>query len=119
MLKDNPSAEATQLNENLVESLRAENERLQNMLDHGKNYDYIPRETPESLKIELENLQTQLQSKDKTILRLKEIYGAKIQDFRKCVHTLLGIIDLINRVFSGNTNGRENLETAVYLCQPE
>ncbi|WFD24924.1 [phosphatase 2A protein]-leucine-carboxy methyltransferase [Malassezia equina] len=103
-LSDNPVSRDYAIRSSTLEALKKENEGLLTQLqslqkqsaekigedngDHDNNV--IPLQTVENLRAELARLQETIQLKDKGMLRLKQVFTAKANEFREAVQSLFG-----------------------------
>ncbi|KAJ3306067.1 coiled-coil domain-containing protein mad1 [Kappamyces sp. JEL0829] len=90
-LQDNPEANIINARKEMIDTLRAENERLHSQLRDGHGASsQIPEESYNALKTQLAQLESDLNSRETLILRLKQVFGAKIQGYRQFVQDALG-----------------------------
>ena len=92
-LADNPESRVINARLELVESLKAENVKLREQLSVTQTTTgplSIPMESILSLEKQLADLSDQVKSKETMILRLKQVFGTKIQEYRQMVQSLLG-----------------------------
>ena len=84
VLKKNPEAEAMEAKKGLIEALKAENASLR--ASQGQ----IPQASVHALQKELETLQQTLEAKETRILRLKQVFSAKVAQYLEAVTEILG-----------------------------
>lgn len=87
MLKDNPSSQADQVRWEELQSLRAENQALR---DSSVSAGGIPTESVHVFETKINELQQELSSKEKRMVRLKEVLNARVQEFREAICSILG-----------------------------
>lgn len=84
MLKENPSANADQARYEELLALRSENEALRSSISS------IPMESVKIFEMKISELQQELFTKEKRMLRLKEVLNAQVQEFRASICSILG-----------------------------
>lgn len=90
MLADNPTSRKEQQHQDLLESLKIENETLRTQIMKGTKGQAIPMESYKNLESEKTLLESQLQEKEKRILRLKQVFASKVQEYLAAVVQILG-----------------------------
>lgn len=104
VLQDNPVSRDYAIRASTLEALRKENagllEQVEALHEQLKTSggtapasdtdSVVPIQTVENLKHELVQLQTTIQMKDKGMLRLKQVFTAKANEFREAVQSLFG-----------------------------
>ncbi|KAI8927410.1 spindle assembly checkpoint component Mad1 [Entophlyctis helioformis] len=118
MLADNPESRAAKERSTLHKALADENRQLRAQLERVESTaamaagrtdvavdgrdgakestvasaraDVIPVESLRAKELECDMMKQELDGRDKRILRLKEVYAAKVKEFREAVYTLLG-----------------------------
>lgn len=99
-LKDNPTARAEKIKLSTLEALKQENEVLKQQVagslptqsNSGNSTDerLIPRSSLQSLKLLIEEKNSLIASKEKSLTRLKDVFRAKGGEFVEAVYSLLG-----------------------------
>jgi len=104
-LRDNPTANAEKVKMETLRILKAENEALLQKLGHANSNDVndddddsengtaranVPNATLHRLRSELAEKDAAMASKDKHLLRLKQIFTSKSLEFREAVASILG-----------------------------
>lgn len=103
-LSDNPVSRDYAIRSSTLEALKKENEglltQLQSLQKHSAEANspsakenpgnLIPLQTVENLRAELARLQETIHLKDKGMLRLKQVFTAKANEFREAVQSLFG-----------------------------
>ena len=84
MLKENPSSHADQARYEELLALRSENEALRSSIST------IPTESVKVFEMKISELQQDLFTKEKRMIRLKEVLNAQVQEFRAYICTILG-----------------------------
>ena len=84
-LKDNPSAAAEQVRWEELISLRKENEALRASTTSG-----VPSESLKVFELKIQQLEQELETKDKRMARLKQVLNAQVQAFRESICCILG-----------------------------
>ncbi|KAK9324763.1 spindle assembly checkpoint component Mad1 [Lipomyces orientalis] len=91
-LRDNPAAKDQIVKRKMLDVLQNENNSLLAQL-HGRREDIgqvVGVNTLDRLKLEMKELETLVEEKEKRMKRLKEIWSAKSMEFREAVYSLLG-----------------------------
>lgn len=105
-LADNPERQEAAIRQATLDALREENRKLMEQISkvgvgagHGKGpaIGMVPIESLKSLEIECLKLQQAVEDKEKRVLRLKEVYQAKAQEYREAVASLLGMLNVRSR----------------------
>ena len=96
-LRSNPTDDYAALKLSTLNTLKQENKDLLAQLetraqeDLGQNSaNFVPASTLAALRIEIQELEKTVADKEKRMLRLKQIWGAKAQELREAVLSLLG-----------------------------
>ncbi|WFD21247.1 [phosphatase 2A protein]-leucine-carboxy methyltransferase [Malassezia caprae] len=101
-LSDNPVSRDYAIRSSTLEALKKENEGLLTQLQSLQKQsagpssaeeisgNLIPMQTVENLRAELARLQEAIHLKDKGMLRLKQVFTAKANEFREAVQSLFG-----------------------------
>lgn len=104
-LQDNPVSRDYAIRTATLDALRKENEGLLRQVESlheqlkaagassqpaGDSDTVVPLQTVENLKRELAQLEETIQLKDKGMLRLKQVFTAKANEFREAVQSLFG-----------------------------
>lgn len=103
-LADNPVSRDYAIRSSTLEALKKENEGLLTQLQTLQKQtaeasgssggaisdNVIPLQTVENLRAELARLQETIQLKDKGMLRLKQVFTAKANEFREAIQSLFG-----------------------------
>lgn len=106
VLTDNPVSRDLAIRTSTLEALKKENEGLLEQVEllhkqlasvgvstassSGVDDAVVPLQTVENLRAELAKLQESLQLKEKGMLRLKQVFTAKANEFREAVQSLFG-----------------------------
>lgn len=107
VLADNPVSRDLAIRTSALEALRKENQGLLNQVESlhkelamagttaklselAPTDALVPLQTVENLRTELAQMQESLQLKDKGMLRLKQVFTAKANEFREAVQSLFG-----------------------------
>jgi len=90
-LRSNPTADHEAVKLSTLDTLRAENKALLAKLE-GRSYntDTVPISTLHSVRLEIQDLEKTVASKEKLMKRMKEIWSAKFLEFREAVFSILG-----------------------------
>ncbi|KAK9248762.1 spindle assembly checkpoint component Mad1 [Lipomyces tetrasporus] len=91
-LRDNPAAKDKIVKKKMLDVLQKENNSLLAQLD-GRREDIgqvVGVNTLDRLKLEIKEMETLVEEKEKRMKRLKEIWSAKSMEFREAVYSLLG-----------------------------
>jgi hypothetical protein len=98
-LNDNPESRIINSRKQIIDSLKAENEQLRLQTQRGSSsMSSIPPESFQALKSQLDQLEKDVASRDTMIMRLKQVFGSKIQGYRQFVQSALGMMSLRSRV---------------------
>lgn len=90
-LRSNPTAEHEAVKLSTLETLRAENKALLAKLEgQPYNTDTVPISTLHNVRLEIQDLEKTVASKEKLMKRMKEIWSAKFLEFREAVFSILG-----------------------------
>ncbi|KAH8105330.1 MAD-domain-containing protein [Cristinia sonorae] len=101
-LRDNPASQWEDLSRKAMERVKSENEALLKRLkeveerigtgpvNHGGE-ELVPRQSFEVAVQEKEELEDALKQKDKRLMRLKQIYAAKSEEFKEAIASILGL----------------------------
>ena len=89
-LDTNPALDSLQTKLKQLDSLLAENAKLREQVTTGNSVGSIPFETFQTLENDVERLKREIQSKDTSIARLKQVFQAQIGAFRRFVNEGLG-----------------------------
>jgi len=96
-LKNNPTSTSTAIKQQTLDALRAENATLLDQLAGrlpttgvNENDTLVPRASLQKLELELQDRDTTIGSRDKSLLRLRDVFRAKGLEFREAVFSLLG-----------------------------
>jgi len=90
-LRSNPTADFEAVKLSTLDSLRAENKALLTKLEgQPYNTEVVPISTLENVRLEIQNLEKTVASKEKLMKRMKEIWSAKFLEFREAVFSILG-----------------------------
>ncbi|KAI0074913.1 hypothetical protein K474DRAFT_1664924 [Panus rudis PR-1116 ss-1] len=108
-LKDNPASQWEDLSRKALERVKEENEALMRRLkeleeggvrmakEEGADEDakakgeLVPRESWEVVNKEKEELEEALKQKEKRLIRLKQVFSAKTEEFREAIASILGV----------------------------
>lgn len=92
MLKDNPASKAIEEKKNLVNALRLENKSLRSQIESptSGSAHVIPKESFNVLQQDITTLKSELEAKDLRLLRLKQVFTSKIQEYLEAVRDTLG-----------------------------
>ncbi|KAL4244697.1 Spindle assembly checkpoint component MAD1 [Abortiporus biennis] len=104
-LKENPASQWEDLSRKAMERVKEENEALLKRLkeleeggvrvEGGSNGhaegELVPRESWEVVNKEKEELEESLKQKDKRLLRLKQVFSAKSEEFKEAIASILGV----------------------------
>ncbi|WFD45142.1 [phosphatase 2A protein]-leucine-carboxy methyltransferase [Malassezia psittaci] len=104
VLQDNPVSRDYAIRTSTLEALRKENaqllERIESLHQHheatgtsapaSEPNSAVPIQTVENLKQKISQLEDAIQLKDKGMLRLKQVFTAKANEFREAVQSLFG-----------------------------
>jgi mitotic spindle assembly checkpoint protein MAD1 len=77
---------ALESKKNLIQALRAENEKLRS----GSSNQAVSSESLNVFQQDIESLKAEVEARDKRILRLKQVFGAKVQEYLEAVSDTLG-----------------------------
>lgn len=109
--KSNPTSVYQAIRSQTLEDLRKENESLLAQMAGGTIVT-VPIQTLRNVQNEVKRRDDVIAQKEKMILRLREVFGAKSSEFREAVHSLLGYkLDFLQ-------NGRVRL-TSMYAGKAE
>ncbi|KAI9696107.1 MAG: coiled-coil domain-containing protein mad1 [Candelina mexicana] len=90
-LRSNPTADAEALKMSTLTSLRKENETLLAQLEgRPQGTEVVPIATLDLARADIRNLEKLVADKEKMMMRLKQIWGAKSSEFREAVESVLG-----------------------------
>jgi mitotic spindle assembly checkpoint protein MAD1 len=98
-LKDNPTAAAATIKKSQLDALESENDTLRAQLsgqlptvaaDGSPDSSLVPRASLSRLELALSEKDALVVSRDKSIMRLKDIFRAKGLEFKEAVYSLLG-----------------------------
>lgn len=90
-LRSNPTADHEAVKLSTLDTLRAENKALLAKLEgQPHNTDTVPISTLHNVRLEIQNLEATIASKEKLMKRMKEIWSAKFLEFREAVFSILG-----------------------------
>ncbi|KAI9756428.1 MAG: hypothetical protein M4579_003850 [Chaenotheca gracillima] len=92
-LRSNPTSDASAIKASTLAGLRSENAALLTQLQNSTPPDskaVVPVATLENARMDLREMERSLASKEKHMLRLKQIWAAKSQEFREAVASVLG-----------------------------
>lgn len=90
-LRSNPTADAEALKLSTLTALRKENETLLAQLEgRPQGTEVVPIATLELARADLRNMEKTVADKEKMMMRLKQIWGAKSSEFREAVESVLG-----------------------------
>ena len=102
-MRENPTAHAEKIKQRALDALRAENEALQAQIagrlpttarqSDGETTDsglLVPRGSLDVLELALDDKEATIASRDKSLRRLRDVFGAKGLEFREAVYSLLG-----------------------------
>lgn len=104
VLNDNPVSRDYAIRSSMLEALRKENEGLLKQIDALKcaaaaietpsaqlaDAPLVPLQTVENLRAEINQLHDTIRARDKGLLRLKQVFTAKANEFREAVQSLFG-----------------------------
>ncbi|KAG8969020.1 coiled-coil domain-containing protein mad1 [Tulasnella sp. 419] len=95
--KNNPISEDINLRKETFERLKSENEaligriaKLEQGLGVGEGKGLLPQESWNNLKKERDDMIKTVADKEKRLLRLKQVFTAKTEEFREAVSSILG-----------------------------
>jgi len=100
-LKDNPTAVAEKIKQSTLSTLQSENETLLAQLEGrlptlsavdtvGGQQQLVPRASLDAVKLQLDEKDETIASREKSLQRLRSIFRAKGLEFREAVFSLLG-----------------------------
>ena len=90
-LRNNPTAEVQAIKMSTLKTLRSENAALLSQLESKlPGTKVVPISTLESMRLQLQDSQSQIAQTEKKTLRLKQIWGSKSLEFREAVCSILG-----------------------------
>ncbi|KAJ3214973.1 coiled-coil domain-containing protein mad1 [Dinochytrium kinnereticum] len=90
-LSDNPQSQDYKIKRSMLEALQKENFDLRSQLSSSAIHEnLIPVASLRPLQLECEEARRQIEEKEKRIVRLKEVYAAKAQEYREAVFSLVG-----------------------------
>lgn len=100
-LKNNPTATAEKIKQSTLKALQSENETLRAQLEGGLptisaadaaggQQQLVPRASLDALKLQLDEKDETITSREKSLQRLRSIFRAKGLEFREAVFSLLG-----------------------------
>ncbi|KAJ3072401.1 coiled-coil domain-containing protein mad1 [Podochytrium sp. JEL0797] len=89
-LAENPESTAHAIRKETLDSLEAENKALKSRLLGSEWGALVPVEVVKSAEVEHRRLLAVVEEKEKRILRLREVFTAKSQEFKEAVFSLLG-----------------------------
>ncbi|KAI8843000.1 mitotic checkpoint protein-domain-containing protein [Chytridium lagenaria] len=88
---DNPQSQDYRIRKNMLDALKKENTDLRQQIEScGRAGDVIPVSSLRTVQLECEEARRQIQEKEKRMMRLKEVYAAKAQEYREAVFSLVG-----------------------------
>ncbi|ODQ68542.1 MAD-domain-containing protein [Nadsonia fulvescens var. elongata DSM 6958] len=95
-LRENPTSKHENVKKSMIDCLRKENDAL--LIKAGErassnetdSENFVPGRTLERLRLEMKEMEAQLESKEKLNRRLRDIFGAKSLEFREAIYALLG-----------------------------
>ncbi|GJE94153.1 mitotic arrest deficient-domain-containing protein [Phanerochaete sordida] len=100
-LRENPAQQWADLSQAAMDRLKGENEALLRRLKDleesgvtsgaGQHEELVPRESWEVVNREKEELEQELKQKEKRLLRLKQVFAAKTDEFKEAIATILGV----------------------------
>ncbi|KAK9710114.1 coiled-coil domain-containing protein mad1 [Basidiobolus ranarum] len=124
-LIDNPTSREVNIRASTLDSLKAENKQLLQKIQElqttrpnpaakatTEDSDMIPYQSYANLQNENRRLEDQVAEKEKRMMRLKEVWKAKAQEYREAVYSLLGY------KFDFLENGRVRL-SSIYASQDD
>lgn len=90
-LRSNPTANAEAIKLSTLNSLRTENKALLAQLDGAPHtVKVVPISTLENVRMEIRDLESMVAEKEKSRLRLRQIYAMKTLEFREAIASILG-----------------------------
>lgn len=90
-LRSNPTADAEAIKLSTLRSLRTENEALLAQLEGAPHTaKLVPISTLENVRTEIRDLESMVAEKEKSRLRLRQIYAMKSLEFREAIASILG-----------------------------
>ncbi|KAI8830658.1 spindle assembly checkpoint component Mad1 [Chytriomyces cf. hyalinus JEL632] len=89
-LADNPETQAFAIRKEKLDALEAENKALQARLLGSEWGALVPVEIVKTAEMECQRLMKLIEERDKRILRLREVFSEKSQEFKEAVFSLLG-----------------------------
>ncbi|KAJ3196026.1 coiled-coil domain-containing protein mad1 [Irineochytrium annulatum] len=87
-LRDNPESQEYAIRKAKLDALEAENDALRKKVFPSSKV--IPIESLNVLEMQCNAMKAEMSEKDKRMMRLKEVYAAKAQEYREAVFSLLG-----------------------------
>lgn len=101
-LRENPAQQWADLSQAAMDRLKGENEallkRLKDLEEGGavgggssQKEDLVPRESWEVANQAKEELEEELKQKEKRLLRLKQVFSAKTDEFKEAIASILGV----------------------------
>ena len=90
-LRSNPTADAEAVKLSMLTSLRTENKALLAQLEGAPHAaKVVPISTLESARMEIRDMESMVAEKEKSRLRLRQIYAMKSLEFREAIASILG-----------------------------
>lgn len=89
-LRDNPTAKVEAIKMTTLKTLRAENAALLSQLKGKRGADVVPLSTLEAKQLEMEEMEAEVKSKEKRMMRMKSVWQNMTQEFREGIRSLLG-----------------------------
>ena len=90
-LRSNPTADTEAIKLSTLASLRAENKALLAQLEGSpRGAKVVPISTLDSIRMEIKDMEGMVAEKEKSRLRLRQIYAMKSLEFREAIASLLG-----------------------------
>ncbi|KAI9710861.1 MAG: hypothetical protein M1812_007313 [Candelaria pacifica] len=90
-LRSNPTADVEVLKMSTLTNLRKENKTLLDQLEgRPQGTEVVPIATLELARADIRNMEKTVADKEKMMMRLKQIWGAKSSEFREAVESVLG-----------------------------
>lgn len=99
-LRDNPAQQWADLSQAAMDRLRGENEALLKRLKEleesgvrtgGGDNELVPRESWEAVNQEKTELESELKQKEKRLVRLRQVFSAKTDEFKEAIAAIFGL----------------------------
>jgi len=88
-LRSNPTDDHEAIKVSTLDALKQENKDLLGRLE-DQSVSTVPASTLQRLRLEMQELEREVQGKEKRMLRLKQVWGSKNLEFREAVCSILG-----------------------------